>query len=306
MKSFITLSLLATRLCMKMEGKAVDPNEIAGLGFISLNIVGMVVTIVLLERYSEQTLNSGRLSKGMAGSLWFVFGYSMSLLGYFVLTFKKLVEALYLQESARAAGRRSQRDAGGPRAERNQIHTQYFLERLHPAVAAQSRLDLFKRKRPVAVLDHPKFLARMASSLFKVAPEPPVAGLTAHKKSSILRRDPRSTHATAKKPDIKTGSLLEQQQAQTAPKSHKKTVSEYLQVRNSQPSRSSDNLSQSVVIDSEIGEFHRNAFAAIEKRPAGEQPEADKENHNDSNVSKSQQQQHQSLQPGLGESQHSR
>jgi hypothetical protein len=304
--SFITLSLLATRLCMKMEGKAVDPNEITGLGFISLNILGMIVTIVMVWNYSEATIKTGQLSRGMAGCFWFVFGYNTCLLGYFVWSFHKLVEVLYLQRSARSGGRRSHRDASAPRAVRNQIHTQFFLERLHPAVVAQSRLDLFKRKRPVAVLDHPKFLIRMASSLFKVAPDPPVASLTAHKKSSILRRDPRTNNASAKKLDIKAGSVVEQQQANTAPRSHKKTVSEYLQVRNNQPSRSSENLSQSVVIDSDNGEIHRNALAMMERRLAAEQPEANKENQNNSNVSKTQQHQHQTLQPDLAQSHHSR
>ena len=292
--AFITLSLLATRLCMKMEGKIVDPNEVAGLGFLSLNIIGLIITIVLAERYSEASIKASQLSKGLAGCFWFIFGYSIFLLGYFVMSFPKLVGALYLERNTQGASRRTQRETGAPRAERNQIHTQYFLERLHPAVIAQARLDLLKKKRPVAVQDHPKFLTRIASSLFKVAADPPVASLTALKKSSILRKDNlKFSNQSGKKPVTNAGSqrlqLVEQQEAITASKAHKKTVSEYVQVKSNQPSNSSDNLSQSVVIESENGEVHRNSLAIIEKLPVGDSSGANKENQNDSNFSKTQQ-----------------
>ncbi len=304
--SFITLSLLATKVCMKMEGKAVDSNEIVGLGFLSLNVIGLIIAIVLTERYSEPTVKNGQLSAGLAGCFWFVSGYSIFLLAYFAIGFNKLAKVLYLQRSDNAGSRRSQRDLGAARGESNQIHTQYFLERLHPAVIAQSRLDLFKKRRPVAVLDHPKFLTMTASTLFKVAPEPPVVSLTAPKKSSILRREPRSNNQSAKKPDIKAGSLAENHLSNTASRTHKKTVSEYVQVRTDQPSKSSDSLSQSVVVDSEIGEHQRAPQSMIERLPAIEQHEENKENSNDSNASKPAEQLQRSLQPDLAQLQHSR
>jgi hypothetical protein len=300
---FISLSLLATRLCMKMEGKAVDPNEIACLGFLSLNIIGLIITIVLMERYSGATFQTGKMSKSFAGCLWFVSVYSAILLAYFVIAFRKLVQAIYLQQVNDAANRRSRRGLGAPRAERNQIHTQFFLERLHPAVIAQTRIDIFKRKRPVPMLDHPKFLTKTASTLFKVATEPPIPSLTAHKKSSILRKNQRPPSQSAKKAQIKTESLFEQQLANTASRTHKKTVSEYVQVRTNQPSPSTENLSQSVVVDPEAGD-HGTPLQMIQK-VANDFREENKENRNEANEPMTPRQQHHSEQ-GQGEIHHSR